>query len=545
MNQRHLPNNNRPREHRRLGSHQTPIFLVVLVSTLPIAILLVVSYFQAIAYAKNNLESIIKTAAIETKELLDDADNILHRSKVDLQNADPQTAAKILQREIYNDFRFREAAIINSEGLIAVSSLGVVDPPLPISPTIKSSFDLNNPNLQILGPGRSQIMQEQSIILILKGSGNIGGIYLLVDPAIITNVLTLIPDLDLGSDGFIAFMKSDGHLLSSVGAPPQDIFSHLYSPSPRAIQVTQTTDDGNITIVGQVSRQWALRYWRQELLIAAPFTLLISGLLAYLFLRQVRQANTLDFELKRGLAHNEFEIHYQPIIDLETRRCIGAEALLRWRHPQRGLIYPGLFIPIAEQTGLILPMTEWLLEQVIQDQATLAPRFPELYTTMNLSPTQLNTGDVERLIETLRQVKDGFQPTLVFEITENTLVEEHGQMVQDAIARLKLWDIRFAIDDFGTGYSNIGYLQRLDVEQLKLDQLFIKGLEFDNNMVHIVDSLIDFGDRMGLTIIAEGIETETQYQYLRERGVRYGQGWLFSRALPLEEFDRFLQAQEK
>jgi sensor c-di-GMP phosphodiesterase-like protein len=281
------------------------------------------------------------------------------------------------------------------------------------------------------------------------------------------------------------------------------------------------------------------------LLIAAPFTLLISGLLAYLFLRQVRQANTLDFELKRGLAQNEFEIHYQPIIDLETRCCIGAEALLRWRHPQRGLIYPGLFIPIAEQTGLILPMTEWLLEQVIQDQATLAPRFPELYTTMNLSPTQLNTGDVERLIETLRQVKDGFQPTLVFEITENTLVEEHGQMVQDAIARLKLWDIRFAIDDFGTGYSNIGYLQRLDVEQLKLDQLFIKGLEFDSNMVHIVDSLIDFGDRMGLTIIAEGIETETQYQYLRERGVRYGQGWLFSRALPLEEFDRFLQAQEK
>jgi sensor c-di-GMP phosphodiesterase-like protein len=544
MNQRHLPDNNRPREHRRLGSHHTPIFLVILVSILPIAILLVVSYFQAIAYAKNNLKGIIKTATIEVDQLLDDADNILHRSKVDLQNADPQTAVKILQRQIYNDFRFREAGIINSEELLTVSSLGIVDPPIPVSPA-KTSFDPNDPNLQILGPGRTQIMQEQSIILTLKGSGNIGGIYLLVDPAITTSFLTLIPDLDLGSDGFIAFMKSDGRLLSSVGAPPQDIFSNLYNPSPRAIQVTQTTDDGNITIVGQVSRQWALRYWRQELLIAAPFTLLISGLLAYLFLRQVRQANTLDFELKRGLAQNEFEIHYQPIIDLETRRCIGAEALLRWRHPQRGLIYPGLFIPIAEQTGLILPMTEWLLEQVIQDQATLAPRFPELYTTMNLSPTQLNTGDVERLIETLRRVKNGFQPTLVFEITENTLVEEHGQMVQDAIARLKLWDIRFAIDDFGTGYANIGYLQRLDVEQLKLDQLFIKGLEFDNNMVHIVDSLIDFGDRMGLTIIAEGIETETQYQYLRERGVRYGQGWLFSRALPLEEFDRFLQAQVK
>jgi len=193
MNQRHLPDNNRPREHRRLGSHQTPIFLVVLVSTLPIAILLVVSYFQAIAYAKNNLEGLIKTASIETKELLEDADSILHRSKVDLQNADPQTTVKILQRQIYNDFRFREAGIINSEELLTVSSLGIVDPPIPVSPA-KTNFDINDPDLQILGPGRTQIMQEQSIILMLKGSGNIGGIYLLVDPAITTSFLTLIAD---------------------------------------------------------------------------------------------------------------------------------------------------------------------------------------------------------------------------------------------------------------------------------------------------------------------------------------------------------------
>lgn len=189
-------------------------------------------------------------------------------------------------------------------------------------------------------------------------------------------------------------------------------------------------------------------------------------------------------------------------------------------------------------------MTEWLLEKVIQDRAILETRFQDLYTAVNLSPTQLNMGDVDRLIQTLRGANHRSKAMITFEITENKLVEEQGQVVQDAIARLKQWGSRFAIDDFGTGYSNIAYLQRLDIDQLKLDQLFIKGLEHSNNIAQIVDGLIDFADRIGLTIVAEGIETEMQYQYLRDRGVRYGQGWLFSRALPFEDFERFLQTQD-
>jgi sensor c-di-GMP phosphodiesterase-like protein len=254
--------------------------------------------------------------------------------------------------------------------------------------------------------------------------------------------------------------------------------------------------------------------------------------------------NGLDYELKRGLAQNEFEIHYQPIVDLETRQCIGSEALLRWRHPQRGLIYPGLFIPIAEQTGLIIPMTEWLLEKVIQDQIILSKRIPDFYTSVNLSPSQLNTGDVERLIQIIKATNHESKVMITFEITENKLIEEQVQVVQDAIARLKQLGSRFAIDDFGTGYSNIAYLQKLDLDQLKLDQLFIKGIEHGSTVIQIVDSLIDFGNRLGLTLIAEGIETEAQYQYLKDRGVRYGQGWLFSRPMPLGDFEQYLQTSE-
>jgi sensor c-di-GMP phosphodiesterase-like protein len=534
------------RTRRPLGAfdiYHNSIFWVVFVSILPTIILLVISYFQAIASAKADLDNIVKIATGETNQLLEDAEVTLRRSNLDLQTADNQTAVNFLRRKIYNDFRFREAGIINKKGLIEVSSLGVLDKPIPAAPA-KSQFDPTNPKLQILGPGKTQLMQEKSIVFMLRGSGRIGSTYLLVDPAILTNFVKVIPNQDLGEHGFVALVATDQRLLSSIGTAPQDLFSGLNQATFETIRSIQTTKNSNIKVIGGVSRAWALRYWLQNLLISAPLTIFISGILSYLFIRQLRQVNGLDYELKRGLAQNEFEIHYQPIVDLETRQCVGSEALLRWRHPQRGLIYPDLFIPIAEQTGLIIPMTEWLLEKVIQDQIILSKRIPDFYTSVNLSPSQLNTGDVDRLIQILRVTNPDSKVMITFEITENKLIEEQVQVVQDAIARLKQLGSRFAIDDFGTGYSNIAYLQRLDLDQLKLDQLFIKGIEHGSTVIQIVDSLIEFGNRLGLTLIAEGIETEAQYQYLRNRGVHYGQGWLFSRPMPLGDFERFLQISE-
>ncbi|WP_404791089.1 EAL domain-containing protein [Altericista sp. CCNU0014] len=540
MTHRNLAQNKPQKRHHVFAIYRKPIFLIIFISVLPTVILLIISYFQETAAAKADLEGMVGIATAETNALLEDAEARLRRSNIDLQAADNQTAANILKRQIYNDFRFREAGLINPEGLLAVSSLGVLDKPVPVS-AIMSQFNPNNPELQILGPGRTKLMQENSILFVLQGSGRIGRTYLLVDPAIITYFLKLIPNQNSGPYGFIALVKNDRHLLSGIGAVPQDISTSLKDSSFDTIRYSQTTKDRNIKTVGGMNRRWALRYWLQKLLVAAPVTIAISGVLSYLFIRQLRQVNGLEYEVKRGIIEDEFEIHYQPIMDLDTRQCIGSEALLRWRHPQRGLLYPGLFIPIAEQTGLIVPMTERLLEKAIQDQATFGKRVPGFYTSVNLSPTQLNKGDVDRLIQILGSAKNCPEFRIAFEITENKLIEEQGEVVQDAIARLKQWGCRFAIDDFGTGYSNIAYLQKLDLDQLKLDQLFIKGLEHDNNMMQIVDSLIDLGNRLGLTLIAEGIETEAQYQYIRDRGVRYGQGWLFSVPLPFEEFEQFLR----
>ena len=543
MTHRDLSDLGNRRRLKFLSLYRNRIVLILVISLLPTIVLLVISYFQAIAYAKANLEMIIDTATSETNRLLEDADRLLHRIKVDIEPTERQTAVNTLQRLIYTDFRFREAGIFNADGFLLLISLGVVEPPIPISPT-KRSFDPSNPNLQILGSGRTQILQEQSIALALQGPDGVGGVYLLVDPVILTYFLEAIPNLDLGPNGFVVFMTDDGRILNTVGSPPQESSSSLHERSSNQIRVDRITNNGAITVVGEINREWVLRYWRQELMLGVPFAALISGVLIYLFLRQVRQVNTLDYELKLGLAHNEFEVHYQPIVDLETRQCTGAEALIRWLHPQRGTIYPGLFIPIAEQTGFIIPMTEWLIEKVIQDQIILQEKFKRLYVSVNLSPIQLNTGNVEQLIQSLKAAHDDSNVTIIFEITENRLAEDRGSTAQDSMARLKVWGTRFAIDDFGTGYCNISYLQKFDIDYLKLDRLFVQGLYRDNNTAQIVDSLIDLGKKLGLTLIAEGIETEMQCQYLRERGVRYGQGWLFSRPLPFSDFERFLQTQE-
>ena len=541
MTRRGNTGNNVRRQRRTLTLYGNPILLIIVASLLPTVILLVIAYFQAIAFAKANLEGIIGTATSRTNQLLEDADQRLHRIDADLKTADNQTKVNILQRLVYNDFQFREAGIVSKDGFLTLTSLGVVNPPLAVS-LAKSGFNPNDPDLQILGPGKTQIMGERSIALALPGSEQVGFVYLLVDPILLTYFLEATPNLDLGPGGFVVFKTNDGRILNTIGSP-QAISDDEQSLSPGRIRISQTTQDGDITIVGEISRWWALRYWWQKLTIGAPITALISGLLMYLFIRQARQADTLGYELQLGLAQNEFEVHYQPIVDLQTRQCVSSEALIRWRHPHQGTISPGLFLPTAEQTGLIIPISDWLIDKVVQDQISLQERFHLQYTSINLSPIQLNTGNVEHLIQSLKKIERHSDITIIFEITENKLIEEQGTTAQDAIARLKQRGARFAIDDFGTGYSNFHYLQGFDFDYLKLDRLFIKGLDQDNNTSQIVDSLVELGKKLGLIVIAEGIETEAQCQYVMERGIRYGQGWLFSRPLPFEDFEDYLQAQ--
>lgn len=253
------------------------------------------------------------------------------------------------------------------------------------------------------------------------------------------------------------------------------------------------------------------------------------------------------FNLSKNLQHavrqEQFELRYQPQVD-NTGRLLGAEALLRWRHPKQGLISPEQFIPIAEETGLIGPVGDWALLRACfhlqeWDQRGLLHGFRHL--AVNISPYQFRQPDfTERLIHVLRET--GCNPKLLaLEITESMLVEEVEE-VSRRMELLRKLGVTFSVDDFGTGYSSLAYLKQLPIDQLKIDQSFVRDINCDPNDAAIVDTIIGMAMGLSLNLVAEGVENKEQMHYLHAHGCRVFQGFYFSRPIPLEEFETVLRS---
>jgi EAL domain-containing protein (putative c-di-GMP-specific phosphodiesterase class I) len=247
----------------------------------------------------------------------------------------------------------------------------------------------------------------------------------------------------------------------------------------------------------------------------------------------------LEEDLRRALAEKRFILHYQPQMDA-TGRLIGAEALLRWEHPTRGNVHPAEFIPVAEELGLIMQIGGWLLEEACSRLARWAgnPSTTELMLSVNVSVRQFHHPDfVQQVIDTLRA--SGADPNrLKIEITESLLIKDLEETKQKMM-ELKAMGVRFSLDDFGTGYSSLAYLQRLPLDQLKIDQSFVQDVVTNQNDASITRAIIGLAQNLGLTVIAEGVETEDQRNFLVEEGCRQFQGFLYHRPLPVASFEAF------
>lgn len=248
----------------------------------------------------------------------------------------------------------------------------------------------------------------------------------------------------------------------------------------------------------------------------------------------------LEAELARAVKQQEFTLHYQPQIDLQTARVVGAEALVRWKHPEKGMIPPVAFIPLAEETGLIIPLGDWVLcEACRQAKQWQDEGYPPLLISVNLSGLQFRRpGLVARVAEVLAET--GLSPQhLELELTESILVQDAESVLQ-TVRDLKGLGIKLAIDDFGTGYSSLSYLKRFAVDKLKIDQSFVRELCSDREDAAIVDAVIQLGRSLNLNTIAEGVETIEQMQHLTRKGCLQGQGYHFSKPLPASEFANYL-----
>jgi predicted signal transduction protein with EAL and GGDEF domain/CheY-like chemotaxis protein len=249
-------------------------------------------------------------------------------------------------------------------------------------------------------------------------------------------------------------------------------------------------------------------------------------------------------DLSRAIANNELRLHYQPIIDLTSGTLKSFEALVRWQHPARGLVPPLEFIPLAEQSGLIVPLTEWVLDEALRQSRIWADHARPVQLAVNVGAKTL-TGPVAlaAVIERLL-LKHGVEPSrLCIEVTETDLMTDPMQAVE-VLGRLKALGVRIEMDDFGTGYSSLAYLQRLPVDSVKIDRSFIAPLLDDDNTSAIVRAAIDLAHALGLDTVAEGVETDVALQRLKSMGCDAAQGYLIARPMPgvhvlswIEEFE--------
>jgi PAS domain S-box-containing protein/diguanylate cyclase (GGDEF)-like protein len=248
-------------------------------------------------------------------------------------------------------------------------------------------------------------------------------------------------------------------------------------------------------------------------------------------------------ELAAALEQGQLRLHFQPIIDLQTGRWDGAEALLRWQHPTRGLLGPAAFLGVAEETGLTPAIGDWVVDQAARQLAAWAgdPQTQGRHLAVNLSVRQLcRDGAAQRIVTALQSA--GAPPDgLVIEVTESAVVDD-PQVAVAALGALKAAGIRLALDDFGTGYSSLTYLRRLPFDFLKVDRAFVAGLGRNEDDSAIVASVISLAKAIGVAAVAEGVETEAQRATLASLGCRYGQGYLWSRAVPADELEARLSA---
>ena len=247
--------------------------------------------------------------------------------------------------------------------------------------------------------------------------------------------------------------------------------------------------------------------------------------------------------LRQAVAQEEFVLHYQPVLDLRTGALIGAEALVRWQNPKLGMVSPGLFIALAEKSGLIVDIGQWVLNEACrQMQAWRTMGAGPLFVSVNLSPVQFSRGNIEAVIAPALQTT-GLDPgQLELEVTESTLIADTEKFIA-TLSRIQASGIRLAIDDFGTGYSNLSYLQRFPVHKLKIDQSFVRRLLQGEKDVAMVSAIIHLADSLGLKVTAEGVENEATSEALRGMGCDQGQGYLYARPMPADDFEAYWRAQ--
>ncbi|MEP0891193.1 EAL domain-containing protein [Leptolyngbya sp. PL-A3] len=416
----------------------------------------------------------------------------------------------LANRDLFCDRLYQMSQVQNHSGLTAVLVLGIDD-----------------------FVGISHTRQRETTKLLLR--------------AIAQRLITCLPQTNsfakLDGDEF-AIALTEISSLESVIKQSQLLLSTLAKPFLIENSLIHVTSSIGITINHFEDRNGIAQLLQQAQ--AALHTAKQRGRSQYQFYSpeitaQLQERLTLENELHGALERNEMEVHYQPLVNLQTGEITATEALLRWKHPTLGLVSPTKFIPIAESSGLIVSLGEWVLRTACaQNRAWQLAGFPPLRISVNLSARQFEQPN---LVEQIKQilVETGLQPCyLELEVTESSLMVDIKQSIE-TLEQLRELGVFLALDDFGTGYSSLNYLKQFPVDMLKIDRSFVQDVPFNPDSIAVTNAIIALGKSLQLKITAEGLETQEQLNYLRMQGCHEGQGFYFSRPAPAETITQLLK----
>lgn len=347
----------------------------------------------------------------------------------------------------------------------------------------------------------------------------------------------------MGGDEFVVILP-DIHEQASIERIAQSIIAKLVSPFLLGEEKAFISASVGITLfpADADTMEALLKNADQAMYVAKQL-----GRNRFSYFTPVLQENAqkrmrLVNDLRDALASEQFRVYYQPIVELATGDIHKAEALIRWMHPRRGMVNPAEFIPLAEETGLIVEIGDWVLRQAMHQVKRLqASHHRGFQISVNKSPVQFHNDNPVKAAEWLSEMRqNGLQASsLVVEITEGVLLDDNGN-VKDRLLASRDAGIQLAIDDFGTGYSSLAYLKKFDIDYLKIDQSFVNNLGTQSDDMALCEAIIVMAHKLGLKVIAEGVETGQQRDLLKRAGCDYAQGFLFSRAIPAEELEALL-----
>ena len=484
---------------------------------------------------KTQLEQVASRISVNTQQLAQ------FFSKQDLLSAScNDEVITTLRHEQFESMLVSEFGLTDSNGNLRCTSWQKLDPPIPVETSSLIG------ELRVHGPILVKYLEKQALVLA-KGRSDGSEINALVP---VQHFRDLTSDIEV-TDGYVALIDTEsgtpymieGNYSLPIGE------QRIAFPLRRNVEfegeldnlevhylVTHNVEPWPLAIIAAESvaamDRGIYRFSEANLLIA----LVLGGIVFVAFYKIEEVGGSLSDRIQLGMRHYEFRNYYQPIIDAKTGNTIAVEILLRWHHPEEGVLPPSVFIPEAERGGLILPITDTIIENASRELENVIAGNPDLKVNINISGQHLKApAFTQKVSEHLDRL-----PNLMLELTENELVDYQNEEVIAAFNELRAKNVRFAIDDFGTGYSGLTYLEQLPIDVIKIDRSFVAACGTDSPGAILLENMVNLAKSLKMETVAEGVETAEQAEYLMQRGVHLHQGWRYARAMRIADLQDFL-----